>query len=247
MGLRVRYGERLALGGKEGVSLAIPRHRITALIGPSGCGKTTLLRALNRMHDLNPSARVEGRVLLDGEDIYAPGVDPVRLRRRVGMVFQKPTPFPTLSIYENVVAGLKLAGIADRERLLAAAERALRSAALWEEVRDRLQAPATALSGGQQQRLCIARALAVQPEVLLLDEPTASLDPISAQAIEDLLLNLKREVTLVLVTHSIHQAARVSDYCAFFLRGNWWSLGLPPGCSPIPRTPYPGYLTGRFG
>jgi len=246
--LVVRYGTRLGVGVGGGVSLPLYRRRITALIGPSGCGKTTFLRALNRMHDLTPSARVEGEVLLDGENIYAPGVDPVLVRRRVGMVFQKPTAFPTLSIYDNVAAGLRLVGIRNRKRLDEAVERALKAAALWEEVKDRLRAPASGLSGGQQQRLTIARALAVEPEVLLMDEPTASLDPISTQAIEDLLLTLKEQVTIVIVTHNMQQAARVSDYTAFFLNGEMVEFGPTETLFTKPQDPRTeAYITGRFG
>jgi phosphate transport system ATP-binding protein len=235
--LVVRYGDRIGVGVKGGVNLPLYRHRVTALIGPSGCGKTTFLRALNRMHDLTPTAKVEGEVLLDGENIYAPGVDPVLVRRRVGMVFQKPTAFPTMSIYDNVAAGLKLVGIRDRKRLDEAVERALRGAALWDEVKDRLRAPASGLSGGQQQRLTIARALAVEPEVLLMDEPTASLDPISTQAIEDLLL-----------THNMQQAARVSDYTAFFLNGEMVEFGPTEALFTKPQDPRTeAYITGRFG
>ncbi|RTH05077.1 phosphate ABC transporter ATP-binding protein [Thermus scotoductus] len=247
-GLVVRYGNRVGVGVGGGVNLPIYRHRITALIGPSGCGKTTFLRALNRMHDLTPIARVEGEVLLDGENIYAPGVDPVLVRRRVGMVFQKPTAFPTMSIYDNVAAGLKLVGIRDKRHLDEAVERALRGAALWDEVKDRLRTPASGLSGGQQQRLTIARALAVEPEVLLMDEPTASLDPISTQAIEDLLLSLKEQVTIVIVTHNMQQAARVSDYTAFFLNGEMVEFGPTESLFTKPKDPRTeAYITGRFG
>lgn len=246
--LVVRYGTRLGVGVGGGVNLPLYRHRITALIGPSGCGKTTFLRALNRMHDLTPSAKVEGEVLLDGENINAPGVDPVLVRRRVGMVFQKPTAFPTMSIYDNVAAGLKLVGVRDRKRLDEAVERALKGAALWEEVKDRLRAPASGLSGGQQQRLTIARALAVGPEVLLMDEPTASLDPISTQAIEDLLLTLKEQVTIVIVTHNMQQAARVSDYTTFFLNGEMVEFGPTETLFTKPKDPRTeAYITGRFG
>ncbi|MBI5811895.1 MAG: phosphate ABC transporter ATP-binding protein PstB [Deinococcota bacterium] len=243
--LSVYYGKRV---GVKDVSLPLYRNRVTAFIGPSGCGKTTFLRALNRMHDLTPIARVKGKVLLDGVDIYGPGTDPVRVRRRIGMVFQKPTAFPTLSIYDNVAAGLKLVGVRNRQQLDAAVERALQQAALWEEVRDRLGAPAAGLSGGQQQRLTIARALAVEPEILLMDEPTASLDPISTQAIEDLLEGLKQQVTIAIVTHNMQQAARVSDYTAYFLNGEMVEFG-PAGkmfTNPSdPRTE--AYITGRFG
>ncbi len=243
--LSVYYGRH---PGVKGVSLPIHDRRVTALIGPSGCGKTTFLRALNRMHDLNPIVRVEGEVLLDGESIYAPGVDPVVVRRRVGMVFQRPTPFPTMSIFENVVAGLRLVGERNRERLREAAERALRMAALWDEVKDRLHAPAAGLSGGQQQRLSIARALAVEPEVLLMDEPTSALDPISTQAIEDLLDGLKETVTIVIVTHNMQQAGRVSDYTAFFLDGAMVEFGPTETLFTNPKDPRTeAYITGRFG
>jgi len=243
--LTVYYGKK---AGVRGVSLPIYDRKITALIGPSGCGKTTYLRALNRMHDLNPIVRIEGQVLLDGEDVYAAGVDPVVIRRRVGMVFQRPTPFPTMSIFENVVAGLKLVGVRDRDRLLEVAERSLKAAALWDEVKDRLHEPAVGLSGGQQQRISIARALAVEPEVLLMDEPTSALDPISTQAIEDLLAGLKEEVTVVIVTHNMQQAARVSDYTAFFLNGDMIEFGPTEKIFTNPadeRTE--AYITGRFG
>jgi len=243
--LTVYYGKK---AGVRGVSLPIYDRKITALIGPSGCGKTTYLRALNRMHDLNPIVRIEGQVLLDGEDVYAPGVDPVVIRRRVGMVFQRPTPFPTMSIFENVVAGLKLVGVRDRDRLMEVAERSLKAAALWDEVKDRLHEPAVGLSGGQQQRISIARALAVEPEVLLMDEPTSALDPISTQAIEDLLADLKEEVTVVIVTHNMQQAARVSDYTAFFLNGDMIEFGPTEKIFTNPadeRTE--AYITGRFG
>ncbi|GAA6756435.1 hypothetical protein QT17_00185 [Thermus sp. 2.9] len=246
--LVVRYGQRVGVGLGGGVTLPIYRHKITALIGPSGCGKTTFLRALNRMHDLTPIAKVDGEVLLDGENIYAPGVDPVLVRRRVGMVFQKPTAFPTLSIYDNVAAGLKLVGVRDKARLDEAVEKALRAAALWDEVKDRLRTPASSLSGGQQQRLTIARALAVGPEVLLMDEPTASLDPISTQAIEDLLLSLKDHVTIVIVTHNMQQAARISDFTAFFLNGEMVEFGPTENLFTKPKDPRTeAYITGRFG
>ncbi len=234
--------------GVKGVSLTVFDHRVTALIGPSGCGKTTFLRALNRMHDLNPIARVEGEVLLDGANIYDSGVDPVVVRRRVGMVFQRPTPFPTMSIFDNVVAGLKLVGVRDKKALREAAEEALKAAALWDEVKDRLAAPAVGLSGGQQQRLSIARALAVKPEVLLMDEPTSALDPVSTQAIEDLLNELKAQVTIVIVTHNMQQAARVSDYTAFFLDGELIEFDRTEKIFTNPKDPRTeAYITGRFG
>ena len=210
--LSAYYGERKAVGN---VSIAFARKAVTALIGPSGCGKTTLLRCLNRIHEVGFDARVEGRVLLDGEDIYAGGVDPMSIRRRVGMVFQRPNPFPTLSILDNTVAcaGRGL----NRRQKIETAERALHSAALWEEVKDKLRTSPLRLSGGQQQRLCIARAIAAEPEVLLMDEPTASLDPIASAVIEELMAKLAEEFTIVAVTHNMQQAARVSDVTAFML------------------------------
>ena len=243
--LHAYYGQTHAV---RGVSLGIAANRITAIIGPSGCGKSTLLRCLNRMHELIHGARVEGRVLLDGEDIYAPGVDPVAVRRRVGMVFQKATPFPTMSIYDNVVAGLRLSGVRSRRILDEVVERSLRQAVLWDEVRDILGRPGTSLSGGQQQRLCIARALAVEPEVLLMDEPASALDPISTLKIEELAKTLRENLTIVIVTHNMQQAARVSDTTAFMLDGKLVEHG--PTADIFTR---PGdqrtedYITGRFG
>lgn len=213
--LSVYYGGRAAL---EEINLRIPKQRITALIGPSGCGKSTLLRCFNRMNDLTDDCRVEGAVRLAGQDINGGGQDVVALRRRVGMVFQRPNPFPK-SIYDNVVYGLRLLGIRDRRELDNAAERALRAAALWHEVKDRLKENAFRLSNGQQQRLVIARAIAIEPEVLLLDEPTSALDPITTLTIEELMISLKARFTLVLVTHNMQQAARVSDYTAFIHQG----------------------------
>src|SRR5687768_8987223 len=211
--LNIYYGKFHAVNS---VNLAVPPRNVTAFIGPSGCGKSTVLRSLNRMHEVIPGARVEGKVLLDGEDIYASSVDPVQVRRTIGMVFQRPNPFPTMSIRDNVVAGLKLAGEKDKRKLDEVAERALRGANLWTEVKDRLPRPGGGLSGGQQQRLCIARAIAVQPDVLLMDEPCSALDPISTLAIEDLIQELKKDYTIVIVTHNMQQAARVSDRTAFF-------------------------------
>jgi phosphate transport system ATP-binding protein len=212
--LNVYYGKFRAV---EGVSLSIEPRSITALIGPSGCGKSTFLRTLNRMHEVIPGARVEGEVLIDGNDLYAPGVDPVLVRRQVGMVFQRPNPFPTMSIRDNVLAGVKLnnkrISKGDADDLV---ERSLRGANLWNEVKDRLGLPGVGLSGGQQQRLCIARAIAVSPEVLLMDEPCSALDPISTLAIEDLKEQLKKDYTIVIVTHNMQQASRVSDRTAFF-------------------------------
>ena len=241
----VYYGQRRAL---TDVSLGIPARRVTALIGPSGCGKTTFLRVLNRMHDLTRTARVEGTVLLNGEDIYGPRVDPIAIRRRVGMVFQKPVVFPTMNIFDNVAVGLRLAGERRRVVLHEAVERALRQAALWDEVKDRLTAPALALSGGQQQRLAIARALAVSPEVLLMDEPTSAIDPVGTQRIEDLIAELKHSVTIVIVTHNMQQAARVSDYVGFFLMGELVEFDETERLFSNPRDPRTeAYITGRFG
>ncbi|GAA5514698.1 phosphate import ATP-binding protein PstB 3 [Deinococcus carri] len=243
--VNIFYGEKQAV---RGVNLNVQRGSVNALIGPSGCGKTTFLRAVNRMHDLTPGARVTGRILLDGEDVYGPGVDPVTMRRRVGMVFQKPNPFPTMSVFDNVVSGLKLAGVRDRQHLLEVAERSLRGAALWDEVKDRLKTPATGLSGGQQQRLCIARALAVEPEILLMDEPTSALDPASTARIEDLMTDLKKVTTILIVTHNMHQAARVSDTTSFFLNGELVEHGATDQLFTSPRDERTeAYVTGRFG
>ena len=236
------------------VTLSVLPRSVTAFIGPSGCGKTTVLRALNRMHEVIPGARVEGSVLLDDEDIYGPGVDPVGVRRVIGMVFQRPNPFPAMSIRDNVVAGLKLQGMRNRKLLDETAEHALRGANLWEEVKDRLDRPGGGLSGGQQQRLCIARAIAVQPEVLLMDEPCSALDPISTMAIEDLISELKQDYTIVIVTHNMQQAARVSDLTAFF---NLEATGKPGRLVEIDDTEKvfsnptekstEDYISGRFG
>jgi len=244
-GITVHYGKTL---GVRDVSLTFRDKTVTALIGPSGCGKTTFLRALNRMHDLTRGVKVTGTAVLDGTDIYANGVDPVTIRRRVGMVFQKPTPFPTMSIYDNVVAGLKLVGIRDRSLLDEVAERSLRQAALWDEVKDRLRAPAAGISGGQQQRLSIARALAVEAEVLLMDEPTSSLDPQSTMRIEELIQELKDTVTIIIVTHNMQQAARVSDYTAFFYEGDLIEVSDTNTMFTNPKEQRTNdYITGRFG
>ena len=243
--LTALYGRRAVV---KDVSILFPAHTVTAVIGPSGCGKSTFLRCLNRMHELSEGGWVTGTVLLDGDDIYADAVDPVQLRRRVGMVFQRPTPFPTMSIYDNVAAGLRVNGHRSRADVEAAVERALRRAALWDEVKDRLRRSALALSGGQQQRLCIARALAPEPEVLLLDEPTASLDPAGTQRIEELCHELKINYTIVIVTHNLQQAARVSDYAAFFYLGDLIEVGRTEVLFTTPteeRTE--AYITGRFG
>ncbi|CAO5257380.1 phosphate ABC transporter ATP-binding protein PstB [Frankia sp. AgKG'84/4] len=212
-GLTAYYGKFKAVSD---VNLTIEPKNVTAFIGPSGCGKSTVLRTLNRMHEVLPGARVEGSVLLDGEDLYGPGMDPVNVRRTVGMVFQRPNPFPTMSIYENVIAGLKLNGVRKKALLDERVEESLRGANLWDEVKDRLNRPGAGLSGGQQQRLCIARAIAVEPQVLLMDEPCSALDPISTLAIEDLITKLKSSFTIVIVTHNMQQASRVSDATAFF-------------------------------
>ena len=227
---------------------------VTSFIGPSGCGKSTVLRTLNRMHEEIPGARVDGEVLLDGEDIYARSADAVAVRRTIGMVFQRPNPFPTMSIRDNVVAGLKLQGVRDKKKLDEVAEASLRGANLWKEVKDRLDKPGGSLSGGQQQRLCIARAIAVQPDVLLMDEPCSALDPISTLAIEDLIGDLKKEYTIVIVTHNMQQAARVSDQTAFF---NLEATGKPGKLVEIDDTekifsnPHEqateDYISGRFG
>ena len=230
------------------LNLQIDPFQVTAIIGPSGCGKSTFVRCLNRMHEVVPSARVDGEVLLDGEDIYAPKVDPVLVRRRVGMVFQRPNPFPTLSIFDNVIAGLKLGGGIGRAQAQPIVEKCLKMAALWDEVKDTLHRPGTFLSGGQQQRLCIARALAVNPEVLLMDEPCSALDPVSTARIEQLIDSLKSDYTIVIVTHNMQQAARVSDKTAFLLNGELIEFD---DTKKIFRTPSSSltedYITGRFG
>src|SRR3954466_4970633 len=250
-GLSCFYGDTKAV---DDVTLTIEPKTVTAFIGPSGCGKSTFLRALNRMHEVIPGARIEGKVLLDDEDIYGPGVDAAAVRRTIGMVFQRPNPFPTMSIYDNVAAGLRLNGVKGRADLDAAVETSLRSANLWKEVENRLKKPGAGLSGGQQQRLCIARAIAVSPDVLLMDEPCSALDPISTTAIEDLISQLKSEFTIVIVTHNMQQAARVSDRTAFF---NISGTGTPGRLIEIDETSRifanpteqatEDYITGRFG
>jgi phosphate transport system ATP-binding protein len=239
------FGPRQVL---KGIELSVAPNTVTAIIGPSGCGKSTFIRCLNRMHEVVPGARVRGRVLVHGEDVYAPGVDPVDVRRRIGMVFQKANPFPTMSVFDNVAAGLRLGGHRPRRALAEAVERALRQAALWDEVKDDLRTPGTSLSGGQQQRLCIARALAVQPEILLLDEPSSALDPIATAKIEELVQELAREVTIVVVTHNMRQAARVSEWTGFFLLGELVEFGTTAGLFKSPKDPRTeAYITGRFG
>ena len=249
--LNVYYGSFKAV---EGVSLTVEPRSVTAFIGPSGCGKSTFLRTLNRMHEVIPGGRVEGKVMLDDQDLYASGVDPVAVRRTVGMVFQRPNPFPTMSIYDNVAAGLKLNGVKGRKKLDEVVERSLRGANLWNEVKDRLSKPGAGLSGGQQQRLCIARAIAVEPQVLLMDEPCSALDPISTLAIEDLINDLTQTYTIVIVTHNMQQAARVSDRTAFF---NLAATGKPGKLIEIDDThrifnnpsvkATEDYISGRFG
>ncbi len=232
----------------HGISVKIVARQVTAIIGPSGCGKSTFLRCLNRMHELIPRASASGQVLLGGRDIYTPGTDPVLVRRRIGMVFQKPNPFPTMSVHDNVAAGLKLAGERDRRTLDEVVERSLRAAALWDEVKDALNKPGTSLSGGQQQRLCIARALAVSPEVLLMDEPCSALDPAATLRIEELARELARQITIVIVTHNMQQAARVSDVAAFFLNGELVELGPTDEIFTRPKDRRTeDYITGRFG
>jgi phosphate transport system ATP-binding protein len=242
--LNVHYGEAHAL---KHISLEIAEHRVTALMGPSGCGKSTFLRALNRMHDLTPSARVDGEVYLDRENIYAPGVDIVTVRQRVGMVFQRPNPFP-MSIYDNIAYGLRIQGGYSSTQLRETVERSLRDAALWDEVRDRLGQSALSLSGGQQQRLCIARALAVEPEVILMDEPASALDPVSTLKIEQLMEELQKRYTIAIVTHNLQQAARVSRYTGFFLTGNLIEFGLTQDIFARPKDKRTeDFITGRFG
>jgi phosphate transport system ATP-binding protein len=244
-GLNFYYGRTEAL---QNISIEIPEQRVMAFIGPSGCGKTTFLRTLNRMNDVIPGARVEGSVLLDGQDIYAPGADVVELRRKVGMVFQKSNPFPK-SIFDNVAYGLRINRLtASKTELAGRVEQALRDAALWSEVKDRLKSSALSLSGGQQQRLCIARALAIRPEVILMDEPASALDPIATSKIEELIVDLKEHYTIVIVTHNMQQAARVSDLTAFFLLGKLIELNTTEKMFTAPTEKMTeDYITGRFG
>ncbi len=243
-GLNLYYGEKQAL---QDINLDVRKHTVMAFIGPSGCGKSTLLRSLNRMNDLIDGVRVEGSVELAGQDLYAPGVDVIGLRKRMGMVFQKSNPFPK-SIFENVVYGLRIQGVRDRHVLDEAVETSLKRAGLWDEVKDRLQESALGMSGGQQQRLCIARALAVKPEVLLMDEPCSALDPIATSRIEELIFELKRDYTIVIVTHNMQQAARASDYTAFFWLGKLVEVGLTEKVFTTPSERMTeDYITGRFG
>jgi len=243
--LSVWYGEKRAI---DDVTLHIASNAVTAIIGPSGCGKSTFLRCLNRMHELVPKTRVEGTVLLQGDDLYSNSVDPAIVRRRVGMVFQKSNPFPTMSIGENVVIGLRLNGVRNQKFLNERLEKSLRMAALWDEVKDDLHKPGTSLSGGQQQRLCIARALAVEPEVILMDEPCSALDPIATAKIEELIHELKAQYTIVTVTHNMQQAGRVSDYTAFFYLGRLIEFGPTTKIFTNPsHRQTEDYITGRFG
>jgi phosphate transport system ATP-binding protein len=243
--LSALYGKFTAV---KSVSLDFAPKQVHALIGPSGCGKSTFLRTLNRMHEMSGGGWTTGRVLLDGEDIYAPGVSVIQLRRRVGMVFQKPTPFPTMSVYDNVVAGMILDGKRSKAELDEVVERSLRRCALWDEVKDRLRGSAVALSGGQQQRLCLARSIAPEPEIVLLDEPTAALDPQGTQRIEELVFELKGDFTIIIVTHNMQQAARVSDTTTFFYLGTMIEHGPTRQIFTTPRNEQTeAYITGRFG
>jgi len=244
--LNAWYGNRMVI---ENISMGIGAQRITALIGPSGCGKSTFIRCLNRMHEVSEGGRVTGRVLMDGQDIYAPLIDPVAVRRRIGMVFQRASVFPTMSIFGNVASGISLTRFWSRRRdLHDVVERSLRKAALWEEVKDKLDQPGASLSGGQQQRLCIARAIAIEPEVILMDEPCSALDPISTLRIEELMLELKKEYTVVIVTHNMQQAARVSDLTGFLLLGQLIEYAPTKEVFTVPKDKRTeDYITGRFG
>lgn len=244
-GLKAGFGRVEVL---KGIDLRLRDHSITAIMGPSGCGKTTFIRCLNRLHELTPSATVEGEVLLDGENIYSKNIDAVNVRRKIGMVFQKANPFPTMSIYDNVAAGLKLNGVRDRKRLDGAVEGSLKMAFLWDEVKDELKKSGAALSGGQQQRLCIARTLAVEPEVILMDEPCSALDPVATAKIEELIASLKENYTIVIVTHNMQQAARVSDFTAFLYLGQLIEYGETTSVFENPKEELTErYLTGKFG
>jgi phosphate transport system ATP-binding protein len=243
--LEAWFGTKRAL---KGINLDIKENSITALIGPSGCGKTTLIRCLNRMHEMTPGASAKGQVILDGMDMYDAKVDPVTIKRRIGMVFQKPNPFPTMSIYDNVAAGLKLNGIRDKKLIDTVVRESLEDSALWEEVKNELSKPGMGLSGGQQQRLCIARALAMQPEILLMDEPTSALDPIASSKIEELVHSMKKDLTVVIVTHNMQQAARVSDYTAFMFLGEMIEYGDTKQIFENPHIELTErYISGKFG
>jgi phosphate transport system ATP-binding protein len=239
------FGMKQAL---KNINLNIKPHIVTAIIGPSGCGKTTLIRCINRMHEMTPNAKAKGSVILEGLDIYDKAVDPVSIKRRIGMVFQKPNPFPTMSIYDNVAAGLKLNGIRDKKLIDEVVRESIEGAALWEEVKSELTKPGIGLSGGQQQRLCIARALAMQPEILLMDEPTSALDPIASSKIEELVHSLKKDLTIITVTHNMQQAARVSDYTAFMYLGELVEYGPTKRIFENPQNELTErYISGKFG
>jgi phosphate transport system ATP-binding protein len=243
--LNAYFGENLVL---KNINITFPEKNVTAVIGPSGCGKSTLIRCINRMHEVVPNARVEGEILLDNINIYSKDIEPIEIRRKVGMVFQKPNPFPTLSIYDNVAVGLKLNGIRDKDLIYEIVVDSLRDAGLWDEVKNKLHHSGISLSGGQQQRLCIARCLAVKPEVILFDEPCASLDPISTKKIEELILELKKNYTIIVVTHNMQQAARISDYTAFMYLGELIEFGLTEKIFTVPKhKKTEDYLEGKFG
>jgi phosphate transport system ATP-binding protein len=245
IGLNAWFGAKQAL---KDINLSIKANAVTAIIGPSGCGKSTFIRCLNRMHELVRGSKTSGKVLLDGRDIYASEVDPVLIRRRVGMVFQKPNPFPTMSIYDNVAAGLRLTGMKKGRNLNEIVKRSLEQATLWDEVKDDLEKAGTSISGGQQQRLCIARAIALQPEVILMDEPCSALDPIATAKIEELIVLLKQQYTVVIVTHNMQQAARVSDFTAFLYLGELVEFGLTKNLFENPKSELTEkYITGKFG
>jgi len=245
IGLNAWFGQKQAL---KDINISIQANAVTAIIGPSGCGKSTFIRTLNRMHELTPGAKLSGQILLDGKNIYDSDTDPVMIRRRVGMVFQKPNPFPTMSIYDNVAAGLKLTGTKRGKNMDEVVRRSLERATLWEEVKDDLKKPGTSISGGQQQRLCIARAIALQPEVILMDEPCSALDPIATAKIEELVVQLKEEYTVVIVTHNMQQAARVSDFTAFMYLGQLIEFGDTTSVFENPRSELTEkYITGKFG
>ena len=244
-GLDAWFGGKQAL---KGVNLKFKENTVSAIIGPSGCGKTTLIRCINRMHEMTVGSTARGEIVLDGSDIYDKNVDPVLVRRRIGMVFQKPNPFPTMSIYDNVAAGLKLNGIKDKKFLDEVVEESLQSAALWDEVKGELEKPGAGLSGGQQQRLCIARALAMQPDVLLMDEPTSALDPIATAKIEELIFNLKHDLTIIIVTHNMQQAARIADFTAFMYLGELVEFGPTTQIFERPSNQLTErYISGKFG
>nr|MDO8099746.1 phosphate ABC transporter ATP-binding protein PstB [Candidatus Njordarchaeota archaeon] len=243
--LNAWFGDRQVL---RRINMQINEKAVTAIIGPSGCGKTTFIRCINRMHELVPGARVSGKIFLDSEDIYANGKDPVKIRRKIGMVFQKPNPFPTMSVYDNVAAGLKLNGVSDKKKLDRVVKGSLKSAELWDEVKDELNKSGASLSGGQQQRLCIARALAVEPELILMDEPCSALDPSATAKIERLMRNLSKDYTVVVVTHNMQQAARVSDYTGFLYLGQLIEHANTRAIFENPKNKLTeNYITGRFG